>query len=226
VSTGKKAVIFDLDGTLVDSLDDLAESMNTVLLGQGFPPQPVDAYRLYVGDGVVNLVRRALPPRAAAEPALVERCSRAMREVYAKRWSEKTRPYPGVPDLLRELGRRGIRMAVLTNKPHETAVAVVDHFLGSRTFQAVQGARDGLPRKPDPAGARELLKVLQTRAEAALFVGDTGTDMDTARAAGIASVGVLWGFRAREELDDHGAGHLIERPEELLERVAGPGASP
>ncbi len=220
----KTAIIFDLDGTLLDTLHDLGESMNAVLEREGFPVHPVDAYRSFVGDGVTNLVRRALPPswheRAHREPGYLERCVRDMRQEYGKRWSLKTTPYPGVPELLRDLGSRRIRMAVLTNKPHELAVTIVDHFLGRHTFLAVLGAREGLPHKPDPAGALELLTALDTPAAATLYVGDSSTDMDTARAAGLTSVGVLWGFRTRVELLEHGAHHLVERPRELVRYVA------
>ncbi len=206
-----KGVIFDL----LDTLADLADSMNAVLEELGYPAHPVDSYRTFVGDGVVNLVKRALPP-GRQEHALVEQCTAAMRAQYERRWAAKTAPYPGIAEMLRELASRGVALAVLSNKPHEFTVRMVAHFFPGIRFAAVLGAREGLPRKPDPAGAREILRALALDPAAALYVGDSSTDMDTALAAGLSSVGVLWGFRTKEELLEHGAHHLVERPRELL----------
>ena len=216
-----KLAIFDLDGTLIDSLEDLADSMNAVLTRRGLSARPVDAYRYYVGDGVANLVKRAL---AASTPApaprqTVEDCIRDMKAEYAARWARKTRPYPGIPELLAALRGLRLRLGVLTNKPHDFALSVVEHFLGRETFDAVLGARAGVPHKPDPAGAREILRLLGVRADEVLYVGDTGTDMDTAAAAGLESVGALWGFRPEEELVRHGAAHLIREPGQLLDHL-------
>jgi len=216
----RTAVIFDLDGTLLDTLADLADSMNAVLEGLGLPPHPVDAYRTHVGDGIASLVRRALPPdwhdRVHHEPGFLERCVDSMRAAYELRWATKTAPYPGITELLRELDTRGVRMAVLSNKPDVFTAKIVAHFLGSVRFRAVIGAREGVPRKPDPAGAREALRIMGAGEDETLYVGDSSTDMDTARGAGLVSVGVLWGFRSKEELLEHGAHHLVERPRELL----------
>jgi phosphoglycolate phosphatase len=219
------AVIFDLDGTLLDTLADLADSMNSVLEALGYPTHPVDAYRNFVGDGVTNLVKRALPPewheRAHGEHGFLEKCVDSMREAYELRWAIKTAPYAGIPELLRELGLRGIRMAVLSNKPHDFTAKIVAHFLGSVRFGAVLGAREGVPRKPDPAGVRDALRMLGVPDEETLYVGDSSTDMDTARNAGLISVGVLWGFRTEEELLEHGAHHLVAKPRELLRYFPG-----
>jgi phosphoglycolate phosphatase len=214
------AAIFDLDGTLLDTLADLADSMNSVLEDLGYPTHPVDAYRTFVGDGVGNLVKRALPPewheRARREPAFLETCVASMREAYELRWATKTAPYPGVPELLRELAARGVRMGVLSNKPHDFTAKIVAHFLPDIGFDAVFGAREGVPRKPDPAGVRDVLRSLGTREVETLYIGDSSTDMDTARNAGLVSVGVLWGFRTKEELLEHGAHRLVAKPRELL----------
>lgn len=215
-----KAVIFDLDGTLLDTLTDLADSMNAVLEELGYPAHPADSYRTFVGDGVVNLVKRALPEgwqeRAHAEPGFIDQCTASMRAQYELRWASRTAPYPGIPELLRDLAARGVSLAVLSNKPHEFTERMVKHFFPGLSFGAVLGAREGLPRKPDPAGVREVLRALALDEAATLYVGDSSTDMDTARAAGLTSVGVLWGFRTKEELLEHGAHHLVERPRELL----------
>jgi phosphoglycolate phosphatase len=219
-SSRKPAVIFDLDGTLLDTLQDLADSMNAVLASLGYPIHPVGAYRTFVGDGVTNLVKRALPAswegQERREAGFLARCANAMREQYERRWAATTVPYAGIPELLEELRARSVPMAVLTNKPNHFAHKMVDHFLGASTFRAVLGAREGLPPKPDPAGARELLRALNVTEADTLYVGDSSTDMDTARNASLESIGVLWGFRGREELLEHGARHLVLEPREIL----------
>ncbi len=209
----RKAVIFDLDGTLVDSLGDIASAMNEVLERHGFPTHPLAAYRRFVGDGMERLVRRALPP---VDEAVVERVLRDMRATYARHALRTTRPYPGVPELLDRLSAAGVGLAVLSNKPHEPAVAMVRALLPRWPFAAVQGAVPGRPRKPDPAGALDLVRRLGVAPEGCLLVGDTPTDMATARAAGMVPVGVLWGFRPESELRRAGARFLIRRPLELL----------
>ncbi len=208
----ERAVIFDLDGTLVDSLGDIASAMNEVLERHGFPSHPLPAYRRFVGDGMERLVRRALPP---VDEETVARVLEDMRGTYARHALRTTRPYPGVPDLLDRLAARGVPFAVLTNKPHDAAVAMVRALLGRWRFAAVRGAVPGRPRKPDPAGALEIARRLGVAPEGCLFVGDTPTDMATAGAAGMVPVGVLWGFRTEPELRGAGARFLLEQPLEL-----------
>ena len=211
----RSAVLFDLDGTLVDSLDDLADAMNTVLGRNGFLPHPVDAYRYFVGDGMEMLVRRALP-EARRDEGTVSRCLGEMKGEYEERWACKTRPYPGIPELLSALAGRGIPMAVLSNKPEDATLGVVERLLCSWTFAAVCGARPGLPKKPDPSGALEIASRLGIAPEAWVYAGDTGTDMKTANAAGMFAVGVLWGFRGAEELTAAGARILVRHPLDVL----------
>ncbi|MBI5014256.1 MAG: HAD family hydrolase [Deltaproteobacteria bacterium] len=212
------AVLFDLDGTLLDSLEDLADSMNEVLRSAGFPGHSTAAYRYFVGDGMEVLVRRAVPADRADE-AMVGACLAAMREEYGRRYAVKTRPYPGVPELLDGLEARGVRTAVFTNKPHDAAVQMVGKLLGRWRFEQVLGQRPGFPRKPDPSGALEVTRRMGLDARRFLYLGDTATDMLTARAAGMRPVGALWGFRTREELEAAGAEVLIETPPELLEHL-------
>jgi phosphoglycolate phosphatase len=209
------AVLFDLDGTLLDSLEDLADSMNEVLRRAGFPVHPVAAYRYFVGDGMEALVRRAVPAGQADETA-VGACHAAMREEYGRRYAVKTRPYPGIPELLDGLAARGVRAAVFTNKPHDAAVRMVAELLGRWRFEEVLGIRPDVPRKPDPFGALEVARRMGLDAGRFLYLGDTSTDMLTARAAGMRAVGALWGFRTRDELEAAGAEVLIETPPELL----------
>ena len=213
----RKAVIFDLDGTLLDSLGDIADAMNHVLERHGYPTHPRSRYRFFVGEGIDQLVRRALP--AGVDGATLERITAQTRAEYARRATRTTRPYPGIPELLDAITTRGVPMAILTNKPHEPAVAMVRELLGRWPFSAILGARDGLPKKPDPTGALRVAEALGVPPRACLYLGDTGTDMRTARAAGMLPVGVLWGFRPREELEEAGARVLIARPEELLPLV-------
>ena len=209
-----RAVLFDLDGTLLDTLEDLGDSMNAVLAARGFPVHPISSYTGFVGDGVENLVRRALP--AGHDAAVVAELLLLMRKEYGTRWKAKTRPYPGIPELLRALSERGLRLSVLSNKPHPATVEVVDHFFAAGTFDLVLGARPGVPIKPDAGAALEVSRKLAVSPEEFLYLGDTNTDMRTATEAGMFPVGAVWGFRTAEELAASGARTLVTRPEELL----------
>jgi phosphoglycolate phosphatase len=209
-------VLFDLDGTLLNTLDDLADAGNAVLAGEGLPGHPVAAYQYLVGEGTEQLVRRMLPPERQEE-ALVGRCLEALRVEYGRCWAAKTRPYPGVTELLANLIARQQPAAVFSNKPEEFTRLTVNHFLAHARFAAVRGARPGVARKPDPAGALALAAELGQRPVQCLYVGDTGTDMDTAVAAGMPAVGVTWGFRTASELRHHGARWLIDHPDQLLD---------
>ena len=211
-----RAVIFDLDGTLLDTLEDLADSMNAVLRSMGYPEHPVDAYRYFVGEGMEMLARRALPD-AEVSDELVGRCVAAMQREYGRRWADKTRPYPGVPEMLDELERRRFPKAVFSNKPDSFTQLTVRELLSEWRFEPVLGIRPGVPRKPDPAGALEIASRLRVEPEACLYVGDTSTDMQTARAAGMIPLGATWGFRPAAELEESGAEHLLGRPADLLE---------
>jgi phosphoglycolate phosphatase len=210
-----QAVVFDLDGTLLDTLEDLADSMNHTLSALGLPAHPVDAYRRFVGDGVRDLVRRSAPS-AADDRDLATKILLGLRDEYRKRWADKSRPYPGIPGLLDELVARGLPMAVLSNKPHEFTELCVTRLLSRWRFDAVIGLDDGTPRKPDPAGALRIARRLGLEPAAFLYLGDTDTDMKTAAAAGMYAVGVSWGFRDADELRDNGARTIIDHPAELL----------
>ncbi len=210
------AVIFDLDGTLVDSLADIAAAANCVLAAEGFPVHDVQAYRTFVGDGVTMLMTRALPKSRRDEPT-IRRCADQFGPAYHQSWDEQTRPYPGIPELLGELGRQQVKLGVLSNKPHEFAVQMIDRYFGRGTFAAVLGQRDEVPRKPDPAAAHEIARQLDVPPDKFVFLGDSAVDMQTARAAGMYAVGALWGFRSRAELLDSGAQAVIKRPAELID---------
>jgi phosphoglycolate phosphatase len=210
-----RGMIFDLDGTLLDSLEDLAESMNTVLCKVGFPTHDIEKYKYFVGDGMENLVLRALPQQNIGE-GIVSKCMALMKEEYGNRLTNKTRPYDGIQEVLDELAHRGIKMAVLSNKPDEMIKLIVKRLLPGRHFAAVFGQRNGIPKKPDPCAALEIANFLGIKPDDFLYVGDTNTDMETANAAGMFAVGVLWGFREEEELLESGARALIKKPLDIL----------
>jgi phosphoglycolate phosphatase len=211
------AVLFDLDGTLLDTLDDLGDSMNAALSSLGYPKHGMPAYRYFVGDGVANLARRALPESVRENEDTVQSAVALMRAEYGRRWSVKTHAYDGIPALLDALTARGAKLSILSNKPHPATVEVVAHFFPERKFDAVLGARPGVPIKPDPEAVREVCRLLSAPASAFLYLGDTNTDMQTARAAGMFAVGVLWGFRTADELRAAGAQALVQRPSEVLD---------
>jgi phosphoglycolate phosphatase len=190
-----RGVIFDLDGTLVDSLGDIAAAMNRTLALRGFPTHPLDAYRAFVGDGVQKLAERALPAAAHHQRAsLVE----AYQADYAEHLVERTVPYPGIPTLLDGLSAAGVPMAVLSNKPDLATRQLVEALLGRWQFRHVAGERPGVPRKPDPTAALALANALDAEPSEVAFVGDTLVDIGCAQAAGMQPFGVLWGFRASE----------------------------
>ena len=209
------AAIFDLDGTLLDTLDDLADSANEALSDSGFAPHPVEAYRIFVGDGMAVLMERILP-ETARDPETIARLLASYRAAYDRRWKAKTRPYPGVEEMLTSLTKRRIPLAVLSNKPQDYTDICMAHFLGHHPFACIQGQRDTVPRKPDPAGAWQIADQLGLPPEQMLFIGDTATDMETASAARMIPVGVRWGFRSEEELRHHGAQHMVSHPMEIL----------
>ena len=217
------AVIFDLDGTLLDTLQDLADTTNSVLEKHDCPQHSVDQYRFLVGDGVNVLFQRALPADHAqkiwAGKPLLDSCVAMFHEEYADRWHRTSGPYEGIPELLNKLTAAGIPLGVLSNKPHPFTVQCVEQLLGSWQFSAVFGQRQNVPRKPDPAGVHEILRQWNLPASDCLYVGDTNTDMQTGRASGCITIGVTWGFRQREELQTAGAQYIIDSPEELLDFV-------
>jgi phosphoglycolate phosphatase len=209
----KRAFLFDMDGTLVDSLADIGGSMNHVLETLGLPVHPIEAYRLMVGEGARSLIEKALPP---GREALRDEALARYRARYATHMIAASRPYDGVVALLEALRARGDALAVVTNKPHAAAVAIADSLFGDRTFAIVVGEREGLAKKPDAAPALLAAREIGVAPGACVFVGDTAIDIHTARAAGMTSVGVLWGFRDRAELEGARADHVVARPAEIL----------
>jgi len=218
-----RALIFDLDGTLVDSLQDLAAAMNVSLAQLGLPVWPPWAYRVFVGEGVAVLVQRVLPSR---RQHLAAELRRLFLQEYAASSLRHSRPYPGIPELLGHLADRGLPCAVLSNKPHQETVQMVAGLFPTVPFVAVHGQRAEGPRKPDPTQALDIVAGLGIPPAQCWLVGDTAVDVQTARAAGMVSVGVLWGYRGVGELTSAGARLLIRQPGELLtalDRLAAPG---
>lgn len=211
-----RAVIFDLDGTLLDTLEDIGRAANRVLAANGFPEHPFESFKYFVGDGAAVLFRRALP-EGSNHGETLDRCLREFRGDYGRTWNVATAPYPGIPELLDSLAGRGIRMSVFSNKPHSITEACVRGLLPDWTFDQVLGHKEGAPKKPDPFGALAIARHAGLQPDEFLYLGDTGTDMDTARGAGMRPIGALWGFRTREELLAHGAEHVLQRPADLID---------
>lgn len=207
-----RAALFDLDGTLVDSLADIAAAMNHSLTHHGLPTHPTGAYSHFVGEGVMELARRAA---SGGDEALHTSLLTVYRAYYAEHLFDQTVVFPGILPLLAELNREGVKLAVLSNKSDGFTKKLVKGLMPDVPFAAVYGERPGIPRKPDPTAALALAQELGVAPGDCTFVGDTSVDMDTARGAGMVSVGVTWGFRGVEELRAHGAQALATTAAEL-----------
>jgi phosphoglycolate phosphatase len=211
-----KAVIFDLDGTLLDTLEDLGNAGNRVLTARGFPTHEIDAYRYFIGDGATTLITRALPEEKRSDE-IISTCLEEYRQDYGRNWNVNTKPYDGVAEMLDALVTHGFKLAILSNKPHEFTKLCVSGLLSKWTFDAVFGQREPIPRKPDPAGALKIAGELKIPPSDFLYLGDTAIDMKTAIAANMFPVGALWGFRSAEELQKSGAQVLLKRPMDIMD---------
>jgi len=213
-----KGIIFDLDGTLVNSLGDIADSMNNVLQRYGFPSHELQAYKHFIGNGMKNLVREALP-ESSKDEELIIRCYGSMMEEYRNNCINKTQPYDGIVELLNELATFKMKLAVFSNKDHELTKKVVKALLPNWNFEVVIGFSAKIPRKPNPLGALLISQQLGIDPENLIYVGDTDVDMQTANSAGTYAVGALWGFRTKEELTSNGAKYLLNHPLELIKML-------
>lgn len=209
------AIIFDLDGTLIDSLHDIADSMNRVLTNKGLQTHGYDDYRYFIGNGLRVLVGRTLPEDVRTDKHISELYT-ALKEDYEKNCLQKTQLYPGIPELLDALQEKGYKMAILSNKADPFTKKIARKLLSKWPFQIVVGAKESIPRKPNPSGALIVSNHLKVSPENTFYVGDTSVDMKTACAAGMIPIGVSWGFRTKEELMEHGARAVIDKPIELL----------
>jgi phosphoglycolate phosphatase len=212
---GFDAVIFDLDGTLADTLEDIADAMNRVLDCQGFPTHGYADYRRMIGRGLGNLVGETLPPDARTEETIARNLAEMVAE-YGRHCLVKTRLYDGVAELLSALRGDRVPLAVCSNKAEELTRRIVDGLMDAGTFEVVVGARAGVPLKPDPAEVLRIGELLGVPPALIAYLGDSGIDMRTATSAGMIPVGVSWGFRSRDELIESGAGVVLDRPLELL----------
>ena len=211
-------VIFDLDGTLLNTIEDLADAGNHVCKLHGWPVYPVESYKRMVGNGIPNLVRRFAPPET--DSATLDQAFQEFMAWYDLHKEDKTAPYPGMKQLALELKQAGISIAVLSNKADEMAGPVVEAY-SPGVFPIVQGALPNLPTKPDPTLLHRLMNRMGAVPEQTLFVGDSNVDIQTAKNGHLASCGVLWGFRTRQELEEEGADYLAEGPQDLMKVVLG-----
>ena len=212
----KRLVIFDLDGTLLDTIEDLAVSTNYALGECGYPLHEVSEYPHFVGNGICKLIERALPAEARTTDEIA-RVMQVFMSYYDAHSADYTHPYAGVEALLTTLHERGVMLAVASNKYHSATLQIVAHYFPTIPFVAVLGQRDDVPKKPHPAIVHEILATANVDAHEALYVGDSDVDMHTASSAGVESVGVTWGFRPEECLREAGACHIIHRAEQLLQ---------
>ncbi len=205
-----KACIFDLDGTLTRTQESIARPINMTLKYYGLPEQPVEDYNYFAGDGIKNALERALKAAGDTEAAHLEEGLPMCRKWMNEDPMYHVEPYPHVIESLHALKDKGIKIAVFSNKPHESAVNVVETIFGKGLFDHVQGQTDRIPIKPDPAGVYEILKEFGVKKEECLYFGDTNTDMMTGHNAGLYTVGVTWGFRPRAELEEYKADCIID----------------
>ena len=214
-----KVIIFDLDGTLLDTLEDIAISANFALTSLGFQAQESEKYRYFVGEGVFKLFENIF----ASDPQNKETIQKAValfESHYAKQFNQNTKLYDGISKMLTFLQKRGFKMAILSNKPDSFTKLCAIKYLREWKFDVVYGAREGVPRKPHPKGALEISELLHVKPEECYYLGDTMIDMQTANGAGMIALGALWGFREEAELREHGAKHLVKTPSEVIKLLA------
>lgn len=212
-----KACIFDLDGTLTDTVESIARGVNLALEYFGYAPRPVQEYNYYAGDGIDMAWRRALAAAGDAEGRHFQEGLYLCRKRFGENSLYRVKPYPQITETVEELKKRGIKTAVFSNKPHEAAVRVVEHVFGKGFLDVIQGQTPEVPKKPDPAGVFRIMEHFSAKPSECLYFGDTNTDMETGRRAGIFTVGVTWGFRPRSELEACHADRIIDSPPEIID---------
>lgn len=211
----KKLVIFDLDGTLLNTIEDLGRATNHALEQCGYPTHSLESYNMMVGNGVSKLIERALPEECRSL-AVIEKVRHCFKEYYSQHLTDYTKPYPGITELLRDLNLLGVSVAVASNKYQEAVSELIDKCFPDIEWSAIEGHREGIPSKPDPSIVFNILSLCPTPKADVLYVGDSGVDMETARRACVESVGVTWGFRPVSELRDNHADHIIYNPEAII----------
>ncbi len=211
----KQLVIFDLDGTLLDTIEDLAAACNAVLTNHDMPTYDIETYRGFVGNGIMRLVERIIPEEERT-PEYVKELRGEFLEYYFEHIAVGTKIYPGVMELLTKLQKEGVAMAVASNKFHDGTRKLVAHYFPNIHFDAVLGQRPDVPLKPNPQIIRDVMNITAHTAENTLFVGDSGVDIETAKAANVESVGVTWGFRTRAELQECGASYIVDKADKIF----------
>ncbi|MBS7175422.1 HAD family hydrolase [Massiliimalia timonensis] len=215
-----KAVIFDLDGTLLNTVESMEAAGSKMLKDLGLSPRPAEEYKLYAGDGAKTLVERVLHACGKDDPALLEKAFPIYMGYFEKTCTYHVAPYPGIVELLQELKRRMVKLAVLSNKPHQQTVDVISRYFPEHLFDYVQGQCESVPKKPSPVGAKKIAEQFGIEAKDCFYVGDTNVDMQTGKSAGMKTIGVLWGFRTERELRENHADRIIASPKQLLELLA------
>ena len=214
-----KACIFDLDGTLTNTLESMTYSVNLTLEEMGLSKITKDQCRLFVGNGARVLMEKSLKAAGDTDASRIEEGMEIYGRIFDQNCTYHVTPYEGIPEMLKALKDKGIQLAVLSNKPDRQTVKVVKEIFGDNIFDYAQGQKDGIRRKPAPDGVWYLMEQMQVSKEECLYIGDSEVDAATGKNAGLKTIGVLWGFRDRKTLETAGADHLIERPEELLQFV-------
>lgn len=209
-------IIFDLDGTLLNTLDDLTDSINTMLGGEGYPTRTREDVREFIGNGAKNLVSKALPETVS--DGEVTRCLSVYRKIYGENMFQKTAPYEGIDETLRELKHLGVKLGVVSNKPNDATKEMCEFYFGD-LLNAVIGDNPERKKKPAPDNIYEILKLLGSDKAETLYVGDSDVDMETAKNAGLDSVGVTWGYRSEETLTEHGADYIVSEPAQLIHLI-------
>ncbi|MCC8130682.1 MAG: HAD-IA family hydrolase [Oscillospiraceae bacterium] len=214
-----KSLIFDLDGTLVDTADDLGDSVSAALMELGLPTHTIKEYISFVGNGTLMLVKRSLPEELREDEALLNKAHDLFCDHYSKHYLDKSRVYDGIPEVVKALKASGLKLYVLTNKPYQFASEIISQCFPEGTFELVGGSGQGFPRKPDPSYENHLIELSGSDKSETLHIGDSATDIETAHNAGIKCIACTWGFRSRESLIAAGGDFIVDRPEEILDVV-------
>lgn len=214
----KRLIIFDLDGTLLDTIDDLGCAANYALMQCGYPIHDISAYPRFVGNGIKKLIERAMPENARTDDN-IEKLRTHFTEYYNRHNTDQTKPYEGIPELLSQLDSKGVKLAVASNKYQSAVEKLITHFFPEIHWTAIEGQKDIYPAKPDPAIVSDIISKCPTALDDILYVGDSGVDIKTARRAGVESAGVTWGFRPLTELKEYNTDNIVNAPHEILDIV-------
>lgn len=211
-----KYAIFDLDGTLLNTIEDLADAGNFALKEMGYPQHETEKYKYFVGNGIPKLIERIVPENTPKEN--IQKVHDIFSEYYNIHCMDKTQPYPEIPQVLESLNEKGVITAVASNKDHSFSQLLVEHYFGDK-IHIVCGRKDGVPKKPDPFIVNSIIKQLNAEKNQVLYIGDSNVDMETAKNAGLDSCGVLWGFRTKRELEESGAVYIAQKPYDLYDII-------